>query len=222
MADELVIAFDLVGMLLDLSALDHTFQAEFGSSRVRQEWFAEVQKLMFSITAAGEYAGFSDIAEASLKIVEERHQQELSAMRRKQMLQSLRELPPFEDVKPSLERLRSSGFRLIVLTNSAEKAAKQAIESAGFMSALCEWMTAAEAAAYLRTKPRTLLKWVREGSIKAWPLHGAKRRTWRFRKEDLDSALGFGLPILCYRHQRHLSLCNEGELHEKSGKICRR
>jgi hypothetical protein len=32
---------------------------------------------------------------------------------------------------------------------------------------------------------------VREGSIKAWPLHGAKRRTWRFRKEDLDFALGF-------------------------------
>lgn len=55
----------------------------------------------------------------------------------------------------------------------------------------CEWLTAAEAAAYLRTKPRTLLKWVREGSIKAWPLHGAKRKTWRFRKEDLDSALGF-------------------------------
>jgi excisionase family DNA binding protein len=54
-----------------------------------------------------------------------------------------------------------------------------------------EWMTTVEAAAYLRTKPRTLLKWVRAGSIKAWPLHGAKRRTWRFRKEDLDAALGF-------------------------------
>ncbi len=59
---------------------------------------------------------------------------------------------------------------------------------------LSEWMTTAEAAAYLRTKPRTLLKWVREGSIKAWPLHGTTRRTWRFRKEDLDSALGFVAP----------------------------
>lgn len=59
---------------------------------------------------------------------------------------------------------------------------------------LSEWMTAGEAAAYVRTKPRTLLKWVREGSIKAWPLHGAKRRTWRFRKEDLDAALGFAAP----------------------------
>ena len=54
-----------------------------------------------------------------------------------------------------------------------------------------KWMTTAEAAAYLRTKPRTLLEWVRVGSIKAWPLHGTVRRTWRFRKEYLDSALGF-------------------------------
>jgi excisionase family DNA binding protein len=53
------------------------------------------------------------------------------------------------------------------------------------------WMTTAEAASYLKIKPRTLLKWVREGSIKAWPLHGTTRKTWRFRKEDLDSALGF-------------------------------
>lgn len=61
----------------------------------------------------------------------------------------------------------------------------------GNLLAANEWMTTTEAAAYLRTKPRTLLKWVREGSIKAWPLHGTARRTWRFRREDLDSALGF-------------------------------
>jgi len=54
------------------------------------------------------------------------------------------------------------------------------------------WMTSEEAAAYLKTKTRTLLKWVREGAIKGWPLHGIKRRTWRFRRADLDAAaLGF-------------------------------
>ncbi len=59
---------------------------------------------------------------------------------------------------------------------------------------LSEWMTTTEASAYLKTKPRTLLKWVREGSIKGWPLHGTKRRTWRFRRQDLDDALGFIAP----------------------------
>ncbi len=53
-----------------------------------------------------------------------------------------------------------------------------------------EWMTTAEAAAYLKVKPRTLLKWVREGSVRAHPLHGTRRRIWRFRREDFDSALG--------------------------------
>jgi len=53
------------------------------------------------------------------------------------------------------------------------------------------WLTSAEAAAYLKVKPRTLLKWVREHAIRAYPVHGIKRHVWRFRREDLDAALGF-------------------------------
>jgi excisionase family DNA binding protein len=56
------------------------------------------------------------------------------------------------------------------------------------------WMTTAEAADYLRIERRTLLKWVREGSIRAYSLHGTKRRTWRFLREDLDAAMGITSP----------------------------
>jgi len=52
-----------------------------------------------------------------------------------------------------------------------------------------EWLTAAEAAAYLKVKPRSLLLWVRQGKVKAYALSGTKRRIWRFRKQDLDSSL---------------------------------
>jgi len=52
-----------------------------------------------------------------------------------------------------------------------------------------EWLTAAEAAAYLKTERRSLLRWVRQGKIKAYALAGTRRRIWRFRKEDLDDAL---------------------------------
>lgn len=52
-----------------------------------------------------------------------------------------------------------------------------------------DWLTAAEAAAYVKVKPRTLLLWVRQGKLKAFALSGTKRRVWRFRKEDLDTAL---------------------------------
>jgi excisionase family DNA binding protein len=52
-----------------------------------------------------------------------------------------------------------------------------------------EWLTVAEAAIYLKVKPRTLLLWVRQGRMKAFALSGTKRRVWRFRHADLDGAL---------------------------------
>jgi excisionase family DNA binding protein len=52
-----------------------------------------------------------------------------------------------------------------------------------------EWLTAAEAAGYLKVKVRTLLIWVRQGKVKGFALSGTKRRVWRFRKSDLDAAL---------------------------------
>lgn len=52
-----------------------------------------------------------------------------------------------------------------------------------------EWLTAAEAARYLKVKSRTLLFWVRLGKVKGYPLSGTQRRTWRFRKVDLDDTI---------------------------------
>ena len=57
------------------------------------------------------------------------------------------------------------------------------------------WLTASEAAAYLKVKPRSLLLWVRQGKIPAYALSGTRRRVWRFRKEDLDNFL-LGHPVI--------------------------
>ncbi|HZQ25245.1 MAG TPA: helix-turn-helix domain-containing protein [Terriglobales bacterium] len=54
---------------------------------------------------------------------------------------------------------------------------------------LSPWLTAAEASAYLKIPRRTLLEWVRRGQIQAFKLSGTKRHIWRFKQEDLDSAL---------------------------------
>lgn len=51
------------------------------------------------------------------------------------------------------------------------------------------WLTAKEAAQYLKVEPRTLLLWARQGKLKAYALSGAARHVWRFRVEDLDAAL---------------------------------
>ena len=58
-----------------------------------------------------------------------------------------------------------------------------------------EWLTASEAAKYLKIKPRTLLLWVRQDKVKGHALSGTKRHVWRFRREELDAALT-GTPVL--------------------------
>jgi excisionase family DNA binding protein len=52
-----------------------------------------------------------------------------------------------------------------------------------------EWLTAAEAAQYLKVKKRTLLFWVRLGKVKAYSLSGTERRIWRFLRPDLDDTI---------------------------------
>ncbi len=51
------------------------------------------------------------------------------------------------------------------------------------------WLTAAEAAAYLKVEPRTLLSWVRQGKVRGYSLSGTRRHVWRFRPTDLDAML---------------------------------
>ena len=52
-----------------------------------------------------------------------------------------------------------------------------------------EWLTATEAAAYLKVQPRTVTSWAKAGKIPAHPLSGCKRITWRFLKSELDGAM---------------------------------
>jgi excisionase family DNA binding protein len=52
-----------------------------------------------------------------------------------------------------------------------------------------EWLTAAEAAAYLKVKPRTILQWAKHGKIRGHVLSGHQRCTWRFLRSDLDDKL---------------------------------
>ena len=52
-----------------------------------------------------------------------------------------------------------------------------------------EWLTATEAAAHLKVKPRTILQWAKEGKIRGHVLSGTKRCTWRFLRSELDAIL---------------------------------
>jgi excisionase family DNA binding protein len=51
------------------------------------------------------------------------------------------------------------------------------------------WLTAAEAASYLKMQVRTLLKYTRERKIKGYSLSGTKRKVSRYLRNDLDAYL---------------------------------
>jgi excisionase family DNA binding protein len=63
------------------------------------------------------------------------------------------------------------------------------LKGAHVASAVSVWLTASEAAQYLRVEPRTLLMWARQGKVKGYVLSGTTRVTWRFRAEDLDATM---------------------------------
>jgi excisionase family DNA binding protein len=55
-------------------------------------------------------------------------------------------------------------------------------------TATTEWLTAKEAALYLRANHRTILLWARQGRIKGHRLTSTRRSVWRFKREELDTA----------------------------------
>ena len=54
---------------------------------------------------------------------------------------------------------------------------------------MSQWLTATEAAAYLKVRPRTIVQWAKDGKVRGHRLSGCKRITWRFRREELDAML---------------------------------
>lgn len=126
-----VIVFDVNGTLLDLQALAPDFEGLFGSAVTVREWFVEVLQHSLVLTVAGEYAEMSEIAAAVLKMTAFRLGRELDQAAVEKVKQRLATLPPFLDVKPALDSLRSAGFRLATLTNSSAASLETQLAHAG-------------------------------------------------------------------------------------------
>ena len=74
-------------------------------------------------------------------------------------------------------------------TEASEASSPSAVAATLPQIQVTPWMTTAEAAAYLKIKPRTLLIWVRKGKVQAYVLSGTERRVWRFLRTNLDTML---------------------------------
>lgn len=87
----------------------------------------------FVTVVLGTYIDFGTIGRGALDMVAERLGKTLIDEDRKRILGTIRELPPYPEVRESLERLKAAGFRLGTLTNSTKQVAEAQMQNAGLI-----------------------------------------------------------------------------------------
>jgi len=139
-----VVVFDVNETMLDLRALDPHFERAFGDAAVRRQWFQQFVQNFLVTVVVGTYVDFGTIGRSALDMVAERLRKTLTDEDRKRILGTMRELPPYPEVRESLERLRAAGFRLGTLTNSTKQVAEAQMQNAGLIELFEQVLSADE------------------------------------------------------------------------------
>ncbi|WP_194715276.1 haloacid dehalogenase type II [Noviherbaspirillum soli] len=127
---ERIIVFDVNETLLDIEILEPFFERVFGDARVMRQWFAELILYSQALSLSSRYAPFGQLAVAVLKMVAEIKNVSLTADDLEDFKDVMGRLPAHQDAAPALEMLRSAGFRLVTLTNSAPEAGQAVLQKA--------------------------------------------------------------------------------------------
>jgi 2-haloacid dehalogenase len=124
------IAFDAFGTLFDLSALrTRTRQA---AGHEGDELFAAFKDRLipwtWHITASGDYEPVPELAAEAVQAAAYEAGLRLELSRAEWVVEGMKELPVFDDVRPGLERLKQAGIPLAVLSNGTAEGIDALIE----------------------------------------------------------------------------------------------
>jgi 2-haloacid dehalogenase len=126
-------AFDAYGTLFDVFSVtalcDQLFPGKGGA--LAQLW--RVKQLQYSMMRSlmGRHKDFWQLTEDGLVYASKSLKLDLTAERRKRLLEAYLSLAAFPDVKPGLEALKKNGLRLAILSNGEPKMLEAAARSAG-------------------------------------------------------------------------------------------
>ena len=126
-----IIVFDVNETLLDLTTLEPLFSRIFGEVGVMREWFSQLILYSEALTLSGIYIPFGTLAGGALRMVGETKTVRIEDRDIEELMGRIGSMPALPDVIPALERLRSAGFRLVTLTNSAPGGSPTTLERAG-------------------------------------------------------------------------------------------
>ncbi|MBH0038441.1 haloacid dehalogenase type II [Pseudoalteromonas sp. SWN166] len=131
-----VLIFDVNETLLDLTSMRTSIgKALGGREDLLPLWFSTMLHHSLVDTVSGSYHDFGQIGVASLLMVAQNNNIDITSEQAKTAIVTpLLTLPPHSDVKEGLAKLRAQGYKLVSLTNSSNKGVKAQFESAGLTS----------------------------------------------------------------------------------------
>ena len=176
-----VVAFDVIETLMSLEPLRGRL-AEIGQPpHLLEAWYTRTLRDGMALSATGDFADFSDVAQASLRGVVN---YSVSDEQVAQVMAGFDDLPAFDDVLPAITTLTEAGLRVACLTNGSASLISSFVDRAGLgavvdrvisVGEVYRWKPAAVvylyAAEVMDVPPERMALVAAHG----WDCHGAKR-----------------------------------------------
>ncbi len=140
------VVFDAMGTLFELAPLRDRLRALGATGPALEAWFGRLLHTATSLTLAGSYRPFPELAEAALRTT--LLQLDLDEGRADEVLAGLAELPPYEDAEAALATARESGLDVALLTNGSEANTRRLLERASLERYVDAIVTVEEVDAY--------------------------------------------------------------------------
>ncbi len=121
-----VVAFDVIGTLFSLAALEPLAVAAGGDASTVGRWFTQLVADGSSLTAAREYQPFRDVAKASLRQVLPGSK----AAARDRVIAGLAKLDVYPDAAPAMGRIVMAG-RVVVISNASADSTRKLLARGG-------------------------------------------------------------------------------------------
>jgi 2-haloacid dehalogenase len=126
-----ILVFDVNETLLDIDVLLPFFARLFGTPDRMREWFAQLILYSQSISLAGRYVPFGELAGGVIRMMGDIYNVPIENRDLSEMGRLIGSLPVHAEVPAAMGRLRDAGFRLTTLTNSAADPKADPLLSAG-------------------------------------------------------------------------------------------
>lgn len=193
-----VIFFDVVETVFSLAPLEEKlakFNLPKGTGRV---FFAQLLRDAFALSASGVFHTFPDVAKGTLTVLLHSLGHKADENTLKDILDAFSRLPAHKDVKPALEKLKSSDCQAVLLTNGSRANTEKLVRDNG-IEHLVDGVVSVEDFTIWKPQTDLYLQAARKYSCApenallvaahAWDVHGALRAgfhgIWIQRQESL-------------------------------------